>query len=37
MDGLVERKRLYVPAAGGLYQALAPYSYTLIRMALGWR
>jgi putative oxidoreductase len=35
MDGQVERKRLYVPAAAGWYEALAPYSYTLIRVALG--
>ena len=35
MDGEVESKRLYVPAVAGLYEALAPYSYTLIRITLG--
>jgi putative oxidoreductase len=35
MDAQIESKRLYVPAAAGLYEALAPYSYTMIRIALG--
>jgi putative oxidoreductase len=35
MDGTVERKRLYVPAAAGLYETFGPLSYTLIRVALG--
>jgi putative oxidoreductase len=35
MASLVDRKRLHVPAAAGLYESLAPLSYTLIRVALG--
>lgn len=35
MDAIVDRQKLYVPAAAGLYEALAPLSYTLIRVALG--
>jgi putative oxidoreductase len=35
MDGTVERTRLYVPAAAGLYETFGPLSYTLIRVALG--
>lgn len=35
MEGQVDPKRLYVPAAAGLYEALSPYSWTLIRVALG--
>jgi putative oxidoreductase len=35
MEGTVERKRLYVPAAAGLYETFGPLSYTLIRVALG--
>ena len=35
MDVTVDRRRLLVPSIGGLYEALAPYSYTLIRIALG--
>ena len=35
MDIAIDRKRLYVPAAAGLYEACAPLSYTLIRVALG--
>jgi putative oxidoreductase len=31
----IDRRRLLVPGAAGLYEALAPYSYTLIRVALG--
>ncbi len=34
-DVEVNRKALYVPAAAPLYEALAPYAYTLIRIALG--
>jgi putative oxidoreductase len=35
MDGSINRKRLYVPAAAGLYEQFAPLSYTLIRITLG--
>lgn len=35
MDVMVDRRRLVVPAAGGLYEVLAPYSFTLVRVALG--
>ena len=35
MDVTVDRNKLYVPAAAGLYEACAPLSYTLIRVALG--
>jgi len=35
MLDIVDRNRLYVPSAGGLYEALAPYSDTLVRVALG--
>ena len=35
MDMMVDRRRLVVPGVGGLYEALAPYSFTLIRVALG--
>ena len=35
MDTPVDRKKLYVPAVAGLYEALGPLSYTLIRVALG--
>lgn len=35
MTDIVDRRRLLVPRLGGLYEALAPYSYTLIRVALG--
>jgi putative oxidoreductase len=31
----INRDRLYVPAVSGLYETLAPLSYTLIRVALG--
>jgi putative oxidoreductase len=31
----VNRKALFVPAAAPLYETLAPYAYTLIRVALG--
>ncbi len=31
----VDRSRLHVPAVARLYEALAPLSYTLIRMTLG--
>ena len=34
-DVQVDRKRLYVPAVAGLYESLAPLSYTLIRVTLG--
>jgi putative oxidoreductase len=35
MDTDVSRNRLHVPAVAGLYETLAPLSYTLIRVALG--
>ena len=35
MDANVNRNRLHVPAVAGLYETLAPLSYTLIRVALG--
>ena len=35
MDVVVDRDRLIVPGAAGLYTALAPYSFTFIRLALG--
>lgn len=35
MDANIDRSRLRVPAAAALYEALAPLSYTLIRVALG--
>jgi uncharacterized membrane protein YphA (DoxX/SURF4 family) len=35
MDGTVNRKSLYVPAAAALYEKFGPLSYTLIRVALG--
>jgi len=35
MDVAIDRRRLMVPAVAGLYAALAPYSFTLIRVALG--
>ncbi|MCF8475828.1 MAG: DoxX family protein [Pseudolabrys sp.] len=31
----VDRSRLYIPALGGLYDALAPYSYAFMRFAAG--
>ena len=35
MDADIDRNRLHVPAVAGLYETLAPLSYTLIRVALG--
>jgi len=35
MDMSVDRDRLIVPQVSGIYAALAPYSFTLIRVALG--
>jgi uncharacterized membrane protein YphA (DoxX/SURF4 family) len=35
MNAQIDRKRLYVPGAAGLYETLAPLSYTLVRVALG--
>jgi putative oxidoreductase len=35
MSAEVDRKRLYVPGAAGLYERLAPLAYPLIRIALG--
>jgi putative oxidoreductase len=34
-DGDVDRKALLVPAAAPLYETMAPFAYTLIRVALG--
>ncbi len=34
-DEAIDAKRLVVPSAAGLYEAFAPYSYTLVRIALG--
>ena len=35
MSDPINRQKLYVPAVAGLYESLAPLSYTLIRIALG--
>jgi putative oxidoreductase len=35
MSATVDRNRLIIPGVAGIYAALAPYSYTLIRVALG--
>ncbi len=35
MNATVDRRRLIVPGAAGLYEALSPYSFALIRIALG--
>lgn len=35
MNATVDRNRLIIPGVAGIYAALAPYSYTLIRVALG--
>ena len=35
MNTNVDRNRLYVPGVAGLYDKLAPLSYTLIRITLG--
>jgi putative oxidoreductase len=35
MNADIDRSRLHVPAVAGLYETLAPMSYTLIRVALG--
>jgi putative oxidoreductase len=34
-DEAIDARRLVVPSVAGLYEACAPYSYTLIRVALG--
>jgi len=34
-DSNVDPKKLFVPAAAPLYETLAPFGYTLIRIALG--
>lgn len=31
----IDRDRLYVPGVAGLYESFSPYSYALIRIALG--
>ena len=35
MDGTIDRKRLIFPALGELYDAIAPYSYAIIRFCAG--
>jgi len=35
MEAYVDRKKLIVPGVAGLYEALAPLSHALIRVALG--
>src|SRR5260221_9408164 len=35
MESYVDRKKLLVPGVAGIYEALAPLSYTLIRFSLG--
>ena len=35
MSDIIDRRRLLVPSLGSAYEALAPYSHTLIRVALG--
>jgi putative oxidoreductase len=35
MTDTIDRKRLYVPAVAGLYEALAPLAPTLVRITLG--
>jgi putative oxidoreductase len=34
-DEAIDARRLVVPSVAGLYEACAPYSYTLVRVALG--
>jgi putative oxidoreductase len=35
MEAILDRRRLIVPAMAGFYETLAPYSFALIRIALG--
>jgi putative oxidoreductase len=35
VESRIDRNRLYVPGVAGLYEKLAPLSYTLIRVTLG--
>jgi putative oxidoreductase len=35
MTDKIDRTRLYVPALGGLYEALAPFSYAFMRFSAG--
>ena len=35
MEGAIDRKRLIIPALGDLYDAIAPYSYAIIRFVAG--
>ena len=35
MTGIIDRKRLYLPAIAGLYEMLAPLAPILVRVALG--
>lgn len=34
-DAVIDARRLVVPGVAGIYETLAPYSYTLVRVALG--
>jgi putative oxidoreductase len=34
-DDIIDARRLVVPGAAGIYEKFAPYSYTLVRVALG--
>src|SRR5258708_15771839 len=34
-DEAIDARRLVVPSVAGLYEACAPYSHTLVRVALG--
>jgi putative oxidoreductase len=35
MTDKIDRKKLYIPAVAPIYETLGPYSYTLVRIALG--
>jgi len=34
-DDTIDARRLVVPGVAGIYESLAPYSYSLVRIALG--
>ena len=34
-DDIIDARRLVVPGVAGIYESFAPYSYTLVRVALG--
>lgn len=34
-DDIIDARRLVVPSVAGVYETFAPYSYTLVRVALG--